>query len=141
MIDVTRNRVNIAQDAQSVVNRVKLLMLTNPTELYNELDFGVGMKRYLWQYNNENVKAILYDRIKDQLRLWEPCVTSEDTIFRDGLMFTGGDPNETMVTNPNKLEFTMAVKTKFGDIVNIDIQDLQKILDRVSDWYSMQLGW
>ena len=49
MIDVTRNRVNIAQDAQSVVNRVKLLMLTNPTELYNELDFGVGMKRYLWQ--------------------------------------------------------------------------------------------
>ena len=56
-------------------------------------------------------------------------------------MFTGDDPNETMVANPNKLEFTMAVKTKFGDIVNIDIQDLQKILDRVSDWYSMQLGW
>ena len=58
----------------SIVNRSKLLILTEPTELYNNPDFGVGLKRHLFQYNNENQKAIIRDRIVEQLRLHEPCV-------------------------------------------------------------------
>lgn len=140
MIDVTKNRINVAYDAESVVNRIRLLMLTEPTEMYNELNFGVGMKRYLWQYNTDNVRALLYDKIKAQLKLWEPCVDAEKTTFTDGLLFTGDNSNDLSVTEINKLKFTMAVHTIFGDTLDIDIQDLQKIIDRASDWYALQLG-
>ena len=63
LFDVARNQVSVTEDVQSVVNRSRLLILTEPTELYNNPDFGVGLKRHIWQYNNDNQKAIIKDRI------------------------------------------------------------------------------
>ena len=48
MFDVARNKVSVIEDNQSVVNRSKLLILTDPTELYMNPNFGVGLKKYLW---------------------------------------------------------------------------------------------
>ena len=56
MFDVARNKVSVIEDNQSVVNRSKLLILTDPTELYMNPNFGVGLKKYLWQYNTANQK-------------------------------------------------------------------------------------
>ena len=118
MFNIANNCVNVISDKVSIVNRVRLLILTEPTELYNNPDFGVGLKRHLWQYNTENEKAIIRDRITEQLRLHEPCCDAEETQFADGLLFTGSDEN--LAQNYNKLEMTISVRTIFGDTVEID---------------------
>ena len=82
------------------------------------------MKRYLFQYNNENTKAQLKDRIKEQLRIYEPCVEADKTTFTDGLLYTGGQVNEDDYTDLNRLKLTMSLKTIYGDTVNIDTNDM-----------------
>ena len=124
MFSVSKNTVNILENDVSVVNRVRLLMLSDPTSLYNSPSFGVGMKRYLFQYNNENTKAQLKDRIKEQLRIYEPCVEADKTTFTDGLLYTGGQVNEDDYTDLNRLKLTMSLKTIYGDTVNIDTNDM-----------------
>lgn len=79
MFDVARNKVGVLSDNESIVNRSRLLILTEPTELYHNPNFGVGLKRHLWHYNTENEKAILKDRIVEQLRLHEPCCAPDKT--------------------------------------------------------------
>lgn len=130
MFDPVRNRVAVKTDNASVVNRTRLLMLTEPTELYNEPTFGVGLKRYLWQYNNDNTKALIKDKIKEQLRLFEPCVDAEATVFTDGLIFSGSK-EETQ--NFNKLEMSVGLKTIYGDVETINLADLQEIIDRYNE--------
>jgi len=130
LFDVAHNRVAMLNDNTSVVNRTRLLMLTEPTELYNAPTFGVGLKRYLFQYNNENTKAMIKDRIVDQLRLFEPCVDAQATEFTDGLLYTG---NGDTTQNFNKLEMTVGLKTIFGDIVAVNMTDLQEIIDRANN--------
>lgn len=130
LFDVARNRVAMLSDNASVVNRTRLLMLTEPTELYNAPTFGVGLKRYLFQYNNENTKALIKDRIVDQLNLFEPCVDAQATEFTDGLLYTGSGETSN---NYNKLEMTVGLKTIFGDTVAVNMADLQEIIDRANN--------
>lgn len=118
MFNIANNCVSVLSDNASIVNRVRLLILTEPTELYNNPDFGVGLKRHLWQYNTENEKAIIRDRITEQLQLHEPCCDPEETQFADGLLFTGS--GESSVQNYNRLEMTISVRTIFGDTVKIE---------------------
>lgn len=115
MFSVTHNAVRVLEDDVSVVNRSRLLLLSDPTSLYNSPDFGVGLKRYLWQYNTENTKAIIKDRIKDQLDMFEPSVIAEDTAFGDGLL----DSTDRHTDN-RTLEMTVGLKTTYGNIVSVD---------------------
>lgn len=121
IFDVAHNEVGILADDVSVVNRSRLLILTEPTEIYNEPDQGVGLKRHLWQYNNDNQKAIIKDRIVEQLRLHEPQVNPDSTEFADGLLFTGTTPEPEEYQNFNKLEMTIGLQTKFGSTIKVDI--------------------
>ncbi|MCM1226425.1 MAG: hypothetical protein NC320_03240 [Clostridium sp.] len=118
MFNIANNCVGVLEDNMSIVNRTRLLIMTEPTELYNNPDFGVGLKRHLWQYNTENEKAIIKDRIIEQLRLHEPCCDADKTQFADGLLFSGGD--ELSSQEPNKLKMTVAVQTIFGDKLEIE---------------------
>lgn len=122
MIDPARNIVNVVEDSASVVNRTRLLMLTEPTELYNEPEFGVGMKRYLWQYNGAAVRGMVQDRIKQQLNTWEPCVNAEATDFVDGLLFTEGN-TQTPIQNLSELKLTVGLKTKFGEDATLSFSE------------------
>ena len=128
MIDPVRNRVATKADNASVVNRTRLLMLTEPTELYNEPTFGVGLKRYLFQYNNENVKAMIKDKIVEQLRMFEPCCDAKATEFTDGLIFTG----DTDTQDFNVLKMSVGLKTIYGDVETINLSDLQAIIDNAN---------
>ena len=123
MFDVSRNRVAILEDDQSVVNRSRLLILTEPTEIYNEPNQGVGLKRHLWQYNNDNQKAIIRDRIIDQLRLHEPCCIPENTQISDGLLFTGTNDAQSPYQNYNHLKLTVAIQTTFGDTLSVSLNN------------------
>lgn len=131
MFNTVNNGVAVLEGNNSIVNRTRLLFLTEPTELYNSPTFGVGLKRYLFQYNNENTKAMMKDRMVDQLRLFEPCCDAAATEFADGLLFSGS--NDTITSQPfNRLEMTAALRTIYGDTAKVDITDLQEIIDHTN---------
>ena len=120
MFDVSRNRVATMSDNASVANRVRLLLLTEPTELYMSPNYGVGLKRYMFQYNNDNVVAQIKDRLVDQLRMWEPCVDATRTTVVKGLVYSGeGALSSTVDTD--KLELTITIYTIYGDTLNITV--------------------
>ena len=137
ILDPVRNEVSILHDEGSVSNRVRLLILTDPTELYNEPTFGVGLRRYLWQYNTSNTKAIIQDRIRDELRMFEPSVVAEETQFAAGLLFTEGQMDTAPIGSLNQLKMTVGLKTLFGDELKIDLNDthLQSIIDEAQSKY------
>ena len=135
MINVARNCISVYEDNRSITNRTKLLMLTDPTELYNMVDQGVGLKRYLWQYNTPNTAALVKERIKDQLRKYEPCVYSEKTSFADGLLYTGTEQDEYNPQRFNQLKMTVGLSTIFGDTVDIDTNDVQQRVDAGQEYY------
>lgn len=122
MFNISNNSVSVYEDLQSVTNRTKLLLLTSPTELYNSNNFGVGLKKYIWQYNSVNTKAIIQKDIQDQLALHEPCVMAEKTIFSDGLKYTA-DPvtGQSTVVPGNELDLTVAVTTIFGSQASVEL--------------------
>lgn len=113
MFNITTNQVSVIENTSSVANRTRLLILTEPTELYNNPDFGVGLKRYLWKYNNEATRGMVKDRITEQLRLHEPCVYPERTQYSDGLLFSGDATQNKQ--NPNTMTLTVALQTIFEE--------------------------
>lgn len=123
MFDVSQNKVSVLADSISIVNRTRLLMLTDPTAIYNEPEQGIGLRRYIGRYNNDNVRAEIKDRIVEQLRTYEPCVVPDKTDWADGLVFTG-QPDDGRI-KPNKLEMTIALKTIYDStaMVDIDIEE------------------
>lgn len=121
MFDVARNRVAVLTDRESVTNRVKLMMLTEPTELYNEPTYGVGLSQHLFKYNTENEYALIQDKIINQLRLFEPYSVPQETKFADGLLFTDKS-NSTSAISGNELKFTVGVQTTFGDVANTEVE-------------------
>lgn len=121
MFDVARNRVAVKEGNSSIVNRSKLLILTEPTELYNEPTFGVGLKKYLWQYNTKNVRAIIQDKIKSQLKQHEPCVNADNTSFADSLLFTGSGESVPTVNEANQLKMTVGLQTIYEDTLQVVI--------------------
>lgn len=121
MFNLSSNKVAVYEDLKSVTNRTKLLILTEPTELYNNPNFGVGLKRHLWHYNNANEVALIKDRIIEQLRLHEPCAIPEKTAFSDGLLFTEGENSTANAIDANHLKMTVAISTVFGDTEKITL--------------------
>lgn len=119
MFDVSQNKVSVLADSISIVNRTRLLMLTDPTAIYNEPEQGIGLRRYIGRYNNDNVRAEIKDRIVEQLRTYEPCVVPDKTDWADGLVFTG-QPDDGRI-KPNKLEMTIALKTIYDSTATVDI--------------------
>ena len=124
MFDVTKTRVAVKEGNESITNRCKLLLLTDPTELYNSPTFGVGLKRYLWQYNTSNTRAIMEERIREQLRLFEPLVNADESIFLDSLLFSSNTMKDDL-SKINKLEMTIGLSTKYKQTVNLTL-DIDK---------------
>ena len=117
MINVAGNRVSVKQGNDSILNRTKLLLLTDPTEMYNNPQIGVGVKRYLWQYNTPNVVAMLKDRITQQLRDYEPCVIADRT------QYTVLDPEVGELLNLNKLQMTVGLVTTYEDTITVEVNN------------------
>lgn len=84
MFDVARSRVNVDVNDKAILTRVKLILLTQPTELHMVPNFGVGLKKHMFKYNSDNVIALIQDELIEQLRLWEPCVVADKTIVERG---------------------------------------------------------
>lgn len=131
MFDVARSKVNLYTDTISIVNRVKLLLLTEPTELYMSPNFGVGLKQFMYTYNNDNTIAMIRSKLVDQLRLWEPAVVPDETKVTRGSTSTGPTDFglDTSVADLNHLKLTISLVTKYMDTVSfgIDSSDFTRI--------------
>lgn len=129
MFDVSRSSVSLYNDAPSIVNRVKLLLLTDPTELYMNPTFGVGLRKYMFTYNNDNTIAHIKEELIEQLKLWEPAVIPEETRVEPGLQYTA-DPAEPLkaLNRSNQLLLTITLTTAYMKQVTVNIMsnDLQK---------------
>ena len=121
MFNIANNQVSVLENTTSVANRTRLLILTEPTELYNNPDFGVGLKRHLWKYNNDAEKGLVKDRITQQLRLHEPCVYPDKTQYSDGLLFSGDQTQYNPALDSNTLSLTVALQTKFNEEVSVTL--------------------
>lgn len=125
MFNISQNRVAVYEDNKAVVSRGRLLILTEPTEVFNEPDQGVGLKRYMYRYKHDNVKSEICDRSKVQFGLHDPVVDAPNIQWADGLKFTGSDDNiETLNSGASNLKMTMALPTTYGEVVNIDLNNL-----------------
>lgn len=122
IFNVSQNQVNVVEDNKSIISRTRLLILSEPTSLFNSPDFGVGLKRHLWQYNTENQKAIIKDRIVAQLKLNEPSVLPEKTQYANGLLFTGS-PSDDINQDYNQLKMTVAVVTNYNETLEVTVED------------------
>ena len=122
IFNVSQNQVNVVEDNKSIVSRTRLLILSEPTSLFNSPDFGVGLKRHLWQYNTENQKAIIKDRIVAKLQLNEPSVFPEKTQYANGLLFTGS-PSDDINQDYNQLKMTVAVVTNYNETLEVTVED------------------
>ena len=134
MIDVSRGTVAVLKDNESIANRCRLLILTEENEMYNSPEFGVGLKRHLWKYNNENEKAIIRDRITEKLRMYEPCCIPDKTEYADGLLYT---ESEETPMDADKLKMSIIIYTIYGDNLNINLSDLQEIIESVNRKFSI----
>lgn len=123
IFNVTQNTVSLVSDERSITNRGRLLMLTEPTELYNSPEFGVGLKRYIWQYNTENVRAMMKDRIKDQFALNEPCVYAQDITFVDKDATFADTEHISPSQDYHKVHMDVKLPTTFGGNANIFLDD------------------
>lgn len=120
LIDVASNRVGLYTDNESVVNRTRLLFLSDPTSLYNNSDFGVGLRRYQFQYNNKNTVAMIRDKMIEQLRLHEPCVDPDSTEFSEGLIFSEPE-KQNVLDDSNTLKMTVGLRTIFNDQLEVEV--------------------
>ena len=119
MFNIANNQVSVLEDTLSVANRSRLLILSEPTELYNNSNFGVGLKRHLWKYNNSVERGLVKDRITEQLRLHEPCVYPDETQYSDGLLFSGDQTQNNSALASNTLALTVALHTVFKEEANV----------------------
>lgn len=119
MIDPSRNTINVVQDNASIANRCRLLVLTEPTELYNEPEFGMGLKRYLWQYNGSTVRGMMQDKLRKVFGEWEPCVIADHTELSDTLSASEDSINSAV--NIEALAAAITVVTKYGDTLSLGL--------------------
>lgn len=123
MFNVAQNSVAVLEDNKSIVNRTRLLILTDPTELYNSPDFGVGLRKHIWKYNNKNTKRIIQDKIKEQIRKYEPCAVADSTQFADGLLYTGNSDEQSMLHDHNHLKMTIRLETVYSESISVQLND------------------
>ena len=78
--------------------------------------------------HTENQKAIIKDRIAQQIKKYEPCVESDNIQFSDGLLVTGTEESVGRPEDSNKLKLTLKLTTTFQDRLEIDLNSLSDSL-------------
>lgn len=79
--------------ADTIKQNLKMLLLTNPGERIMNSDFGVGMKKYLFENDTEEVRLRLISRINEQIKKYldyvkiEEINISEPNSNEENLMF------------------------------------------------------
>lgn len=52
----------------TIRQNLKMLLLTNPGERIMDSEFGVGMKRFLFEQDTDSIRKTIQDRVLDQVK-------------------------------------------------------------------------
>jgi phage baseplate assembly protein W len=86
--------------------------------------FGVGLRKHIFKYNNDNTIAMIKNDIINQLKLWEPRVIAEKTeVARSGASSQSGDILAETSQHMNKLNLTVVLTTIYGTTATVEITD------------------
>lgn len=120
MINIAQNSIGILQDSNSIKNRLALLIKTEPTELFMNPEFGVGLKQYMWQYNNDTMRPIIEQKLVDKITQFEPSVIPESIEFKQTHDASITDATVTQ-EEANTFNITIVMQTNYGDTIEITI--------------------
>ena len=68
-------------DKKLVKENMKQILLTNPGERIMLPDFGVGLRRYLFEMNDEQLSTVIREKIVQQVAKYEPLANIIDIQF------------------------------------------------------------
>ena len=69
-------------DKKLVKENMKQILLTNPGERIMLPDFGVGLRRYLFEMNDEQLATVIREKIVQQIAKYEPLADIIDIQFK-----------------------------------------------------------
>ena len=80
-IDPSNGFANNQTILQVVQQNLKMLLLTSPGERVMDPNFGVGMRRFLFEQNNANTHSQIKAKIRRQVSEYMSFVEIEDVLF------------------------------------------------------------
>jgi uncharacterized protein len=86
-----------------VKQNFKNLMFTIPGERIMDVNFGIGLKRFLFEMDNPGLYGRISGKIKQQVKKYLPYITVDNIIFNSAAETEGIDPNFLSV----RVEYTI----------------------------------
>ena len=96
---------------EMVLQNLKNLVLTIPGEKMMDPEFGVGIKKYLFQQNSYGTYSEIEGRIENQAKKYMPFITIENIIFT-GPGFLS-DKEVLFETSAGMADYFVAIQIKF----------------------------
>tara|TARA_R110000824_G_scaffold47901_1_gene135790 strand:+ start:233 stop:622 length:390 start_codon:yes stop_codon:yes gene_type:complete len=76
-----------------VKQNFKNLMFTIPGERIMDVNFGIGLKTFLFEMDNPSLYGRISGKIKQQVKKYLPYITIDNVVFNSSAETEGIDPN------------------------------------------------
>ena len=105
---------------EMIIQNFKNLLLTVPGEKMMDVDFGVGLRKFLFEPNDPSTYSEIQARIRQQVAKYMPFVAIENIEFRG--------PSDTGFTDPANFMGgnSLSIKLTFK-IIPLGITDILKL--------------
>ena len=94
---------NIVTDKEATFNNLYILLRSEMGELFGDPYFGINLKRYIFEQNNNVLRDILVDEIYNQIKVFMPQLT---VTRKDITITTDKAKIYAHIKGINKLDFT-----------------------------------
>lgn len=111
LIDAANGFQNNQTVLEVVSQNLKMILLTSQGERVMDPLFGVGMKRFLFEQNNEFTYSNIKAKIKKQVKQYMPYIEIEDVIFSSEANDSNISANHLLVTVKFYITATGAVSS------------------------------
>ena len=108
--DPTYGWAELRTARQAVQQQMKNLLLTSPGERVMIPDFGVGLKRYLFENLDRAVLGSIETRIRQQVDKYLPYVNLKSVVFQSAL----DSGQDTVVTDFDENKISIKISYSFG---------------------------
>ena len=108
--DPTYGWAELRTARQAVQQQMKNLLLTSPGERVMIPDFGVGLKRYLFENLDRAVLGSIEARIRQQVEKYLPYVNLKSVVFQSAL----DSGQDTVVTDFDENKISIKISYSFG---------------------------
>ena len=116
MLDPTNGYALNQTYAEAVKQNFKMLLLTSPGERIMDPDFGVGLRNYLFEFNNLDAFSSVSSKVYEQTSLYLPFVEIAD------IELVTQDEDPRLAPNTMHLRITYVITPlEFADRLDISV--------------------